>query len=73
MRLFDYIFVFLTLLLECLADCPAGSLRGSTSTNCYKVIGSPTSFLEAQSICLSHNGNLTSISNAYENLFLASN
>uniref|UniRef100_A0A914D5W6 C-type lectin domain-containing protein n=1 Tax=Acrobeloides nanus TaxID=290746 RepID=A0A914D5W6_9BILA len=73
MSLFDYFFVFLTLLLGCLADCPAGSLRGSTSTNCYKVVGSPTSFLEAQSICLSHNGNLTSINSAYENLFLASN
>lgn len=53
------------------AACPQGAFSSFSGDKCWLLISSPLRFIEAAQYCRTYGGELTSIHDAFDNIFLA--
>uniref|UniRef100_A0A914YBK7 C-type lectin domain-containing protein n=1 Tax=Panagrolaimus superbus TaxID=310955 RepID=A0A914YBK7_9BILA len=66
------IVLFFTLFKLVFCLCPAGTIASfSNPSNCYLFVTNQSAFITAEGFCRQKSGHLTSISNAFDNMFLS--
>uniref|UniRef100_A0A914Y5Q3 C-type lectin domain-containing protein n=1 Tax=Panagrolaimus superbus TaxID=310955 RepID=A0A914Y5Q3_9BILA len=65
-------FLLLTFIQICFSSCPTGTNASFTNpNNCYLFVSKKLEFITAEGYCRENGGHLTSISNAFDNMFLS--